>query len=168
MNEKMKPYYERYDKAFETNDIALLAYLNQFANDVDIRKWNREQMVIAMAEKDGVDVSREKHFFKYKRLKGNHPDCVLLFSDDVGYYAYLDDADVLHEVLDCPFLDWDGIKAAGFPVQALDIYLPKLVLRNYRIAIRDNEIKVTKIAKPIKIEPPKPTRKEPIQLSLFD
>ena len=168
MNEKMKPYYERYDKAFETNDIMQLAYLNQFANDVDIRKWNREQMVIAMAEKDGVDVSREKHFFKYKRLKGNHPDCVLLFSDDVGYYAYLDDADVLNKVLDCPLLDWDGMKAAGFPRNALDIMLPRLVRAKYRVAVCDELEDPKKKRKPIVIEPPKPTRKEPIQLSLFD
>ena len=64
MNEKLKKYYEKYDHAFETNDIQELAYLNKFANNVDIRKWNREQICLAMAEKDGVDVSREKHFFQ--------------------------------------------------------------------------------------------------------
>ena len=62
MNEKMKLYYERYDKAFETNDIRELAYLNQFANDVDIRKWDRETICKRMAEKDGVCIKREKQF----------------------------------------------------------------------------------------------------------
>lgn len=167
MNEKLKKYYDKYDKAFETNDIMQLAYLNQFANDVDIRKWNREQIVIAMAEKDGVDVSREKHFFKYKRLKENHPDCVLLFSDDAGYYAYENDADVLNKVLDCPLLDWDGTKAAGFPRNALDYQLPKLVRAKYRVAICDELEDPKKKRKPIVLEKPKPARKEPVQLSLF-
>jgi len=159
MNEKMKPYYERYDKAFETNDLKELAFLNQFANDVDIRKWNREQICLAMAEKDGADFSREADLFYYHRTKANHPDCVILFRDEEAYYSYEDDADVLNKVLGCPILDWDGIKAAGFPFQALDIYLPKLIRANYRVAIRDNEIKVKKIVKP--------ARKEPVQLSLF-
>ena len=112
MNKKLQPYYERYDKAFETNDIRELAFLNKFANEPDIRKWNREQIVIAMAEKDGVDVSREKDLFHYHRTKSNHPDCVILFRDEEAYYSYEDDADVLNKVLGCPILDWDGIKAA--------------------------------------------------------
>ena len=37
---KMIPYYERYDKAFETNDIKELAYLAQFCIEEDIRKWD--------------------------------------------------------------------------------------------------------------------------------
>ena len=63
MNEKLKPYYDRYDKAFETNDIRELAYLNQFANDVDIRKWDREFICKSMAEKDGVLKKGEKEFY---------------------------------------------------------------------------------------------------------
>lgn len=168
MNEKLKMYYEKYDKAFATNDIMQLAYLNQFANDVDIRKWNREQIVITMAEKDGVDVTMEKDLFQYHRTKGNHPDAVILFADEVGYYAYLDDADVLNKVLECPLLDWDGTKAAGFPKAALEINLPRLIRKGYRVAVRDNDIKVKRIARPLKFNPTSTTKKEPVQLSLFD
>ena len=60
--EKLKPYYDRYDKAFETNDISELAYLNQFANDVDIRKWDRYYICKAMAAKDGIELKAEKQF----------------------------------------------------------------------------------------------------------
>ena len=167
MNEKLKKYYEKYDHAFETNDIQELAYLNKFANNVDIRKWNREQICLAMAEKDGVDVSREKHFFQYKRLKANHPDAVVLLSDDAGYYAYENDADVLNKVLDCPLLDWDGMKAAGFPRNALDYQLPRLIRAKYRVAICDELEDPKKKRQPMVLEKPKPARKEPIQLSLF-
>lgn len=167
MNEKLKKYYEKYDHAFETNDIQELAYLNKFANNVDIRKWNREQICLAMAEKDGLDVSREKHFFQYKRLKENHPDAVVLFSDDAGYYAYENDADVLNKVLDCPLLDWDGMKAAGFPRNALAYQLPRLIRAKYRVAICDELEDPKKKRKPMVLEKPKPARKEPIQLSLF-
>ncbi len=38
-DEEKKPYYERYDKAFETNDIKELSYLQQFTKEQDIRKW---------------------------------------------------------------------------------------------------------------------------------
>ena len=60
--EKLKPYYDRYDKAFDTNDISELAYLNQFANDVDIRKWDRYHICKAMAAKDGIELKEEKQF----------------------------------------------------------------------------------------------------------
>ena len=42
-DEEMIPYYERYDKAFETNDIKEIAYLKQFCNEEDIRNWKGHQ-----------------------------------------------------------------------------------------------------------------------------
>lgn len=43
-DEEMKPYYERYDRAFAENDIKELAYLAQFSKEPDIRKWWRRQI----------------------------------------------------------------------------------------------------------------------------
>ena len=43
-DEEMIPYYERYDKAFETNDIKEIAYLSQFTPKQDIREWWRRQV----------------------------------------------------------------------------------------------------------------------------
>ena len=42
-DEEMIPYYKRYDKAFETNDIKEIAYLSQFCIEEDIRKWNEHR-----------------------------------------------------------------------------------------------------------------------------
>ncbi len=42
-DKEMIPYYERYDKALETNDIKELAYLAQFCIEEDIRKWNEHR-----------------------------------------------------------------------------------------------------------------------------
>ena len=51
-DEEMKPYYERYDKAFETNDIKEIAYLQQFTKEQDIRKWWERQICENMHSND--------------------------------------------------------------------------------------------------------------------
>ena len=51
-DEEMIPYYERYDKAFESNDIKEIAYLSQFAQEQDIRKWWRRQVCENMHQWD--------------------------------------------------------------------------------------------------------------------
>jgi len=43
-DEEMKPYYERYDKAMEANDINEIAYFSKFTLEKDIRKWWRRQV----------------------------------------------------------------------------------------------------------------------------
>lgn len=43
-DEEMKPYYERYHKAFENNDIKEIAYLSQFSDEKDIREWWERQV----------------------------------------------------------------------------------------------------------------------------
>ena len=162
---KLKPYYDRYDKAFETNDIQELAILNQFANDVDIRKWDRYIICLKMAEKDGVDVTHSKELQQLKQWKNCYPDRLFLFSNDEGYYALEQDADVLNNVLDVPLLNWDGIKSAGFPITMLDVNLERLVRSKYSVGVFDpyNKVKVTHIALKKKQE-----KKQPVQLSLFD
>lgn len=43
-DEEMIPYYERYDKAMENNDINELAYFSQFSSEPDIRKWEKHKI----------------------------------------------------------------------------------------------------------------------------
>ena len=49
---RYKPYYDRYDRAMESNDVKELAYMSQFTNEKDIRKWWRRQVCENMADYD--------------------------------------------------------------------------------------------------------------------
>ena len=107
------------------------------------------------------------NYNQFQTFKEKYPDAVILFRDGMdAYYSYDNDADVLNKVLSCPILDWDGIKAAGFPHEALDVYLPRLIRAGYRVAICDELEDPKKQAKRGITETV--TRKEPVQLSLFD
>lgn len=113
----------------------------------------------------GWNIEMSKTYKQFKEFKKKHPDAVMLFrEDDEAYCAYEEDADKLSKACDCPLLNWNGVKAAGFPHHALDWMLPKLIRAGHRIAICDQ------------LEPMQPKkritetvrRKEPVQLSLFD
>ena len=107
------------------------------------------------------------NYQKFKELKEKYPNAVLIFRDGTdAYFSYEQDAQTLNETIGAPLLDWGGIKAAGFPHNALDINLPKLIRAGHRVAICDplETIKTTK-RKTI-TETVKPIRKQPIQLSL--
>ena len=43
-DEECKVYYDRYDKAMESNDIQELGFFSQFSKEPDIRKWWRRQI----------------------------------------------------------------------------------------------------------------------------
>ena len=107
------------------------------------------------------------NYNQFQTFKEKYPDAVILFRDGMeAYYSYDKDADVLNKTLSCPILNWDGIKAAGFPHDALDTYLPRLIRAGYRVAICDELENPKKLLTRGITETV--TRKEPVQLSLFD
>ena len=108
----------------------------------------------------------DANYYNFCSLKKRHPNAVLLFRDgDEAYCAYEEDADVLNEVCNCPLLNWNGVKAAGFPHNALDMMLPKLIRAGHRVAICD-QLKAQK-PQPQKRITETVKRKEPVQLELF-
>lgn len=77
---------------------------------------------------------------QWKELKGKHPDALLLFRIVDFYEMYKQDAKRGSEVLGITLTKMNGSKdfhLAGFPHQALDTYLPKLIRAGERVAICD-------------------------------
>lgn len=79
---------------------------------------------------------------QFKELKSKHPDAVLLFRIGDFYESYDEDAETIHKILGVTLTKTDSPKTwhrciAGFPVRALDEYVPKLVRNKYRVAICD-------------------------------
>ena len=73
----------------------------------------------------------------FNELKAKHPDAVILFRAGDFYESIFDDAKKVTEVI--------GI--AGFPSNALDTYLPKLIRAGIRVAICDDISEPTKLKK---------------------
>lgn len=77
---------------------------------------------------------------QWKELKGKHPDALLLFRIGDFYEMYKQDAKRGSEVLGITLTKMNGSKdfhLAGFPHQALDTDLPKLIRAGERVAICD-------------------------------
>lgn len=77
---------------------------------------------------------------QWKELKGKHPDALLLFRIGDFYEMYKQDAKRGSEVLGITLTKMNESKdfhLAGFPLQALDTYLPKLIRAGERVAICD-------------------------------
>lgn len=77
---------------------------------------------------------------QWKELKGKHPDALLLFRIGDFYEMYKQDAKRGSEVLGITLTKMNESKDfhfAGFPHQALDTYLPKLIRAGERVAICD-------------------------------
>lgn len=79
---------------------------------------------------------------KFLDLKKKHPDAILLIQCGDFYVAYNDDAKKVSEILGVVMTNKnDGhgktLTIAGFPYNALDTYLPKLVRAGHRVAICD-------------------------------
>lgn len=112
----------------------------------------------------------DKNYLQYLEFKPKYPNKVLLFGNDVvAYNAYEQDADILSKVCGTPLLDWDGVKSAGFPYHALDIYLTKLIRAGYSVAVCDRLEDPKKVQEQVQMTKMlERKRKEPVQLSLFD
>ena len=77
---------------------------------------------------------------QWKELKGKHPDALLLFRIGDFYEMYKQDAKRGSKVLGITLTKMNESKdfhLAGFPHQALDTYLPKLIRAGERVAICD-------------------------------
>lgn len=156
-NDDLDPY-EGYEPELLADEYIQRVFLDRYRDDDDDQKY----IETGMRNGDERNVNHQL----YKRTKVKFPDAVILFSDvyKIGYYAFEDDADTLHDVLDVPLFDWDGVKAAAFPYNALDIHLPRLIRTGHRVAICDHEGRNEPKRKHI-TETVKPIRREAVQLS---
>ncbi|MCB0791022.1 MAG: DNA mismatch repair protein MutS [Flavobacteriales bacterium] len=79
---------------------------------------------------------------QYERIKGQHPDAVLLFRVGDFYETFGEDAKVAASVLGIVLTKRHNgsageVALAGFPHHAIETYLPKLVRAGHRVAICD-------------------------------
>lgn len=74
----------------------------------------------------------------YDKVKAKHPDSLILVRVGDFYETYGQDAKKAAEVLNLTVAKRNGRDLAGFPHQALDTYLPKLIRAGERIAIMDS------------------------------
>ena len=78
---------------------------------------------------------------QYNRIKGQHPDALLLFRVGDFYETFGSDAITAAGVLGITLTKRNNgsstIELAGFPYHSLDTYLPKLVRAGFRVAICD-------------------------------
>lgn len=104
---------------------------------VELLKTKGSQLLQNEKEQKGKYSSIMK---QWKELKGKHPDALLLFRIGDFYEMYKQDAKRGSEVLGITLTKMNGSKdfhLAGFPHQALDTYLPKLIRAGERVAICD-------------------------------
>lgn len=93
---------------------------------------------------------------QYNNLKEDHPDALLLLRCGDFYETYKDDAERASRILGITLTkkanraDEKGkpLRMAGFPRQALDAYLPKLLRSGCRIALCDSLEPEKKYKKP--------------------
>lgn len=84
----------------------------------------------------------------FKMIKEKHSDALILFRIGDFYESYCEDAQKASEVLGVTLTKnkKEDFVIAGFPAQALDTYLPKLIRAGLRVAICDD------ISEPVKLK----------------
>lgn len=86
------------------------------------------------------NVMEEKLIHQFTEMKRKHPDAILLFLVGDTYQTYREDAVKAGSILGINRTDirtarGEPVANASFPHQALDTYLPKLVMAGLRVAI---------------------------------
>ena len=78
---------------------------------------------------------------KYCELKKKNTECLVLFRCGDFYETYEDDAQLVSDCLGITLtkVHKTGLRMAGFPHNALDTYLPRLIRAGFRVAINDNK-----------------------------
>jgi DNA mismatch repair protein MutS len=91
---------------------------------------------------------------QYNRVKGKHPDALLLFRVGDFYETFGEDAVKAAQVLGITLTSRNNggsdVELAGFPYHSVDTYLPKLVRAGYRVAICEQLEKPCKTKKIVK------------------
>lgn len=77
---------------------------------------------------------------QYRALKAQHPGAILLFQVGDFYETFEEDAHTVAAILGITLTRRNNgaageVPLAGFPMRALDTYLPKLIEAGYRVAI---------------------------------
>lgn len=136
------------EKSFYTKH-ATRVVLNIYNVEQTTMNANNHDAYVEILKNKGAQLSQNEKEQKgkyssimkqWKELKGKHPDALLLFRIGDFYEMYKQDAKRGSEVLGITLTKMNESKdfhLAGFPHQALDTYLPKLIRAGERVAICD-------------------------------
>lgn len=94
---------------------------------------------------DNVIGEEPKWVTKYKQIKEQYPDAMILFRVGDFYEVYMEDANDASNILGITLTKRGEYPMAGFPFHALDTYLPKIVRAGKRVAIADNVMDEQKV-----------------------
>ena len=77
---------------------------------------------------------------QYLDIKSRHPESILFFRVGDFYEMFFEDAEVVSRVLGIALTsrrndDSTAYAMAGFPIHAIDRYLPRMIAAGYRVAI---------------------------------
>ena len=94
-----------------------------------------------LSVKDDCVKSQLPIYRKYCELKKKNPECLVLFRCGDFYETYEDDAQLVSDCLGITLtkVHKTGLRMAGFPHNALDTYLPRLIRAGFRVSINDNK-----------------------------
>jgi DNA mismatch repair protein MutS len=83
-----------------------------------------------------------KNLQRLEEIKQKYPKAIVLFRTGDNYQSFNSDADVISKVTgsDIEKNESEGYRYTFFQSSKLDMYLPILVRRGYRIAICDSEL----------------------------
>jgi DNA mismatch repair protein MutS len=87
-----------------------------------------------------VSINKRAKNIQFKndiKAKMKDDNVIVLFRCGDFYEAYDEDAEACEKHLNTSVRYEDGMRMIAFPNRALDIYLPRLVARGFRIAIAD-------------------------------
>ena len=92
-----------------------------------------------LSVKDDCVKSQLPIYRKYCELKKKYPERLILFRCGDFYETYEDDAQLVSDCLGITLtkVHKTGLRMAGFPHNALDTYLPRLIRAGFRVAIDD-------------------------------
>ena len=94
---------------------------------------------------DNVIGEEPKWVTKYKQIKEQYPDAMILFRVGDFYEVYMEDANDASNILGITLTKRGEYPMAGFPFHALDTYLPKIVRAGKRVAVADNVMDEQKV-----------------------
>ena len=131
--EQWKP--DEYRSQVHTINVQLQKKLMKNADKLRLLGYDTEGKLLQSSEIQSQEQAEIDKQFKH--LKGKHPDAVILFRRGSFYESYYEDAEKVAKVLNLPVTAREGVHKVGFPVEALDTNVPKLVKAAIRVAICD-------------------------------
>ena len=78
-----------------------------------------------------------KTLARFRNLKNQYPETIIIFRMEKWCMTVEEDAETVANDLGIIVTKHNNVKVAGFPLHALDEYLPRLIRKGHKISIVD-------------------------------